>query len=904
MKLLKKQINRGLFVLIFAIWFIFSCDTFTGLHPKTAESAGDIVIGVVYTSDYANFFSKGVRMAVEEINQAGGILGRKIKTIEYDDMSDPDRGEKIAKKLVKNKDVVAVVGYDTSSVAIPVSVTFDKENIVFISYGATDPNLTRYGGEFIFRNIPDGEEFGRQIAELAHLNKFKKMVVFYERNASKMRYSENFKKQAADLGIEIVASRSFFDEEQDFRSVVATLKKKFEFDAVFIAAGIPSGALLIKQLREMGINVPVLGGDGLDSPDLWAIAGKASENTIVPTVFNPQYTDKLTRNFVKQFISKYGIPPDTWAAQGYDAVSVLAHAIEKSGSAVPVVISTTLRFIENWKGVTGSYSFTPEGDITGKNIFFKAMKNGRFVFLDLKQKYKSDLFNYIEDLTLRLPVEGVVSTIDPGFAGDATSIEIIEQLFLGLTDIDPQTYEAVPDLAVGWEAIEDGRTYIFHMRPDVTWTNGKPVTAHDVVWAIRRNIHPDTKTPSALRLYILKNAEAVSNGEIKDFSKIGVYARDDFTLIFELEQPVAFFPVLAGLPMFRPLPGDVIKKYKSQWTDPDNIQTNGSYKLVLWEKTRGIFLKKNPEYYDAENVSIPEVRYYVIPKSSVGLAMYDNNEIDIMGGAYLRLPFGAASSIKRNPALRKEYSEAPLSCTYGYAFNTRLEPVDNPLVRKAISAAIDRQFLIEVIIRGNEEPAATYAHPVAFGFVAPEEGVGIRFNPAQAQKWLSQAGYPGGKGFPEITLLCNESEAHEKIAQAIQLLLKHYLNIDIKLQVKDWNSFIEAIGDPPHIFRSGWCGDYSDADSWLSLFHPYKGFYNHWESREFAEFIDKSVKEPDQEQRKEFYKLAEQILCEKEAMAIPLYFEMANCLVKPRVKGWYHMPIGGQHIRDWYFEKK
>jgi oligopeptide transport system substrate-binding protein len=231
--------------------------------------------------------------------------------------------------------------------------------------------------------------------------------------------------------------------------------------------------------------------------------------------------------------------------------------------------------------------------------------------------------------------------------------------------------------------------------------------------------------------------------------------------------------------------------------------------------------------------------------------------------------------------------------------------VDNPLVRKAISASIDRALLTEVITRGNEEPARTYTTPPAFGYVPSVEKIGIGFDPLQAKKWLTEAGYPEGKGFPEITLLYEASDVHEKIARAVREFLKHYLNIDIKLQGKDWVSYMDAVtGKPPHIFQAGWCGDYPDADNWLEIFHPSRGFYNiGWGNREFAEIIDKAVKESDREKRMAYYKSAEWLLCEREAAVVPLFFEIAHYLVKPRLKGWYHMALGGQHIRDWQFKE-
>jgi len=265
----------------------------------------------------------------------------------------------------------------------------------------------------------------------------------------------------------------------------------------------------------------------------------------------------------------------------------------------------------------------------------------------------------------------------------------------------------------------------------------------------------------------------------------------------------------------------------------------------------------------------------------------------------------AISRIKESSVLTREYSKEPQFCSYTYGFNTRRSPVDNPLVRKAISAAIDRVLLTDMITQGGEEPAATFTRPPVVGSVDPESGVGIRFNPVQARKWLAQAGYPDGQGFPEVLLMYNASETHSKIAQAVQASLKHYLNIHITLDEKSWKDYISSMGmpDTPHIFRLGWCGPYPDANGWLyDLFHPFKSAnYVGWDNAEFAELLDRALEVSKPEERKLIYRQAEQILCQEQAAVVPLYFESAHCLVKTRVKGWYHMAVGGQHIRDWHF---
>jgi len=508
---------------------------------------------------------------------------------------------------------------------------------------------------------------------------------------------------------------------------------------------------------------------------------------------------------------------------------------------------------------------------------------------------------------IRIPIEGVIPTIDPGLTVDMASIEITEQLFLGLTDYDPLTYKVTPELAESWTVDEKGTTYTFNIRKNANWTNGQPVTASDIVWAIRRNINPDTNCPYSYMLSILKNANDISSGKIKDLTKIGVRAVSEKVVEFTLDHPAAFFPAMVGLWIYRPLPQKIIEQFGDTWTNHQNIQTNGSYMLSTWKKGKVMILKKNPDYYEAEKVKIPEIHYIIIPESSVGLVMYESDELDVVGGEYMRIPLTEIPRIKIDPKLRKEYTNEPSFCTYYFGYNTLRPPVDNHLVRKAISAAIDRRLLIEVITKGDQDPATTFTRPPIFGSVPIEEGMGVSFNPKQARKWLAEAGFPNGVGMPEIILMHNTSEDNAMIAKAVQTCVKYYLNVDIIVKNKEWTSYVDAIEQPntPHIFRLGWCADYPDANNWLNdVFHPTTSSnYIGWKNIEFANLMDRAQKINDQNERQQLYKRAEQILCDEETAIIPLYFYTAPYLVKKWVKGWYHMAMGGQHIRNWSIEK-
>lgn len=506
---------------------------------------------------------------------------------------------------------------------------------------------------------------------------------------------------------------------------------------------------------------------------------------------------------------------------------------------------------------------------------------------------------------LRLPLDGPVSTLDPGMVQFTDAIELSEQLFLGLTDFDPQTYTVRPELAERWERNEAGTVYTFYLRQDAHWTNADPVTAHDLVWAIRRNLAPHLQAPYAHTLFILKNAEAFNKGELDDAAQVGVKALDDHTVEFTLENAASYFPALASLWIYRPLPRATIEQYAADWTQPRNIQSSGSYRVKRWEKGNVLVLEKNPYYYGVRDMDIEEVHYFIVPESSLGLSMYENDDLDLLGEGYLRLPLQELPRIRSDPELRRDLRVVPSFCTEIYVFNTRLPPVDDVLVRKALVAAINKRALIDFVIKGDQEPAGTFTRPPIFGSVPVEENLGIPFNPGQAKAWLAQAGYGKERKLPPLTVVINESETHQQIAKGLGVILEFYLEVELNIRMLDFDAYADVLFDPEsqgaHMFRLGWCADYPDANNWLlEGFHPQKSpNFPHWDHARFAELTERAQYEEDPEVRRGLYRAAEVILNEEEAAIMPLYFATATFLVKPWIKDWHPMAFGGQHVRDW-----
>ena len=494
-------------------------------------------------------------------------------------------------------------------------------------------------------------------------------------------------------------------------------------------------------------------------------------------------------------------------------------------------------------------------------------------------------------------------TLDPALATDNVSINIAENLFVGLTNFNVETSKVEPELARRWDVSEDGTVYTFHLRTDMKWSDGRPVTAHDVEYGIIRTLDPETaSTNSYVLADVIKNGIGFNSGEITDRSQVGVKAIDDHTLEITLEHPAGYFAGIASMWVAYPQPQWAIEAHQEEWTNPENIVTSGAYDLVSWVHNNSLVIQKNPDYYDAASVPIKTIDFKMIEENSTAMAMYEAGAIDTIGGNLGSVPLVDMDRIRADPVLSKELEIAPALVTYYYGFTLDKPPFDDVLVRKAFTASIDRQSLIDFVLKGGQRPALTFTAPGNFGAVdAVKEGIGIPFDPAKAAQWLAEAGYPGGKGLPEITLMYNTSDNHKKIAEAIVAMWKEHLGVEVKIVNQEFKVYLKTLeNDPPQIWRLGWGADYPDANNWLNgVFHSTSGLnMGRFNVPEFDQLVEQAAREQDQNKRVELYKQAETILAEEVVALAPIYHYTNVVLTKPYVKRTV-APFGGEQFRTW-----
>jgi oligopeptide transport system substrate-binding protein len=523
--------------------------------------------------------------------------------------------------------------------------------------------------------------------------------------------------------------------------------------------------------------------------------------------------------------------------------------------------------------------------------------------------------------------------VDPALSTDTTSVQVDEMLFLGLTDFDDVTSEVIPELATDWSVSSDGLVWTFNMRDDVPWVaynpatgeativtdeegNDRMVNAHDVEYAVKRTLDPATASDYAYVLYIIEGAMAVNTGEEEDLDAIGVKAVDDYTVEFTLKQPAGYFPGIASMWVARPVYQPVIDEWGARWVEPGLIISNGPYVLDEWKHQDSMVFVKNPYYYDAANVQIARIEAVMIVESSTAMAMYENNELDVTNP-----PLEEMDRIRADPVLGEELYIAPALCTYYYGFTNNKPPFDNVLVRKAFSAAIDRQSLIDNVTKGGQLPANTFAPKGIFGNAASDPEIApylldYEMGKKMAKEWLAEAGYPNGEGFPTVTLMHNTSEGHRAIAEAIQAMWRDTLNVEVEVTNQEWGVYLETIdkstplADMPQIWRLGWCADYADENNWVhEVFNNQEGSNDlrrgclddtctEVEELAFDKLTKAAGAEQDPAKRAEMYREAERLLVEDEAAYAPIYYYTTVVLNKPWLTRTYQA-LGGQHWDKW-----
>ncbi|MCP4700295.1 MAG: ABC transporter substrate-binding protein [Gammaproteobacteria bacterium] len=374
-------------------WFYDFANTF-GLGWKkkpwieqVREFTSEIHIGIVHSDSLGKNFVEGVELAVKEINNKGGVLGRHL-VVSKGVTKNSHNSRTFAKKMRDNPKFRAVIGSLDSVNTIPFNSIYESSQLVYLVILASKHNVIRPGNRFIFRLIPNINGFVKAIVKVCVQRNFHKLALLYNRDDYSEEMAKAFRAYAIEQNLTIVFEKSFFEKRENFSDISADMKEQ-EIDAIFLT-GIGSTPLrVVQDMREMGINAPIIGSNSLDSEEFAEGAGKSGHGTIlVPTIYNPFASHPENTAFVKDFRKAYGETPNTWAAQGYDAVKLLAYVMEeKAHSTVPANVAAGLRYMPSKNGATGKFAFEKSGELADKPIYFKKLQYKEFVlFKDARQE--------------------------------------------------------------------------------------------------------------------------------------------------------------------------------------------------------------------------------------------------------------------------------------------------------------------------------------------------------------------------------------------------------------------------------------------------------------------------------------------------------------------------------------
>ncbi|MDX7987434.1 oligopeptide ABC transporter substrate-binding protein OppA [Xenorhabdus sp. 12] len=475
------------------------------------------------------------------------------------------------------------------------------------------------------------------------------------------------------------------------------------------------------------------------------------------------------------------------------------------------------------------------------------------------------------------------------------AINIINDFFDTLVSIDHKG-NIIPRLAQSWET-KDNKTWIFHLRKGIKWSDGTPITAHDVVFSWRRLTDPKTLSPYGS--YFV-NASVVNANEIlagkKKPEELGVKALDNETLEVTLEKPVGYFLQMLAFTITSPISEKVVEKYGDKWTQPEFFVSSGAFKLSEWRVNEKIVGVRNPYYWDNKNTVINKVTYLPLSSDTSDLNRYLAGEIDMT----FTIPLESFASLKKQ--IGSQVHIAPILSTYYYAFNNKKPPFNDARVRQALALALNRDIIADKVVAQGQIPAYTALPPGIGGFTFKKpdyESWTQEQRNEKAKQLLNEAGF--NKTHPlTFNLVYNSSDLHKKIAIAATSMWKKNLGVIAKTQTEEWKVMLSNEHQGKFdVVRFGWIGDYNNPMSFLVIFTTDQtnntSFYS---NKDF----DSLVKKAGETNKQEDFQQAVDILT-KDMPVIPVYYYVNAILVKPYIGGYFSDALGQTSTKDLYVIK-
>ena len=489
-------------------------------------------------------------------------------------------------------------------------------------------------------------------------------------------------------------------------------------------------------------------------------------------------------------------------------------------------------------------------------------------------------------------------TIDPALNSAVDGGNMLLHSFECLLTID-QDGKIAPGQAETWEVSEDGLTWTFHLRDGLKWSDGSDLTADDFVYSWKRVCDPVVAAPYAETvLGMVKGYDEAIEGNL---DALAVTAPDDSTLVVELANPCSYFGSLAAFATLSPVQEATIEANGDAWaTAPETYVSNGPFYMTEWVPGSHITFSKNPYYWNADAIKLDRLKFVLMEDSNAAYSAYQTGEVLLIKD----VPTEEIPSLEG----ADDFYVDPIIGTYYISLNLQNEVFQDVNVRKALSLAIDREYVASTLMQGTYTAAGNLMGPGWMDtdgteFMSNANGgqpyidtANFEANLEEAKQLLADAGYPDGEGFPTISYTTNDAGYHKVVAEYLQQAWAE-LGIDLQVNIVEWSSFtpMRRSGDF-EVARNGVVGDYSDPSNMLELFCTTNGNNDgKFSNADFDAAIDLSRSTLDAKERSTALHTAEDILMDQ-AGCIPLAYYNDFWLQSSKITGAWHSAYG-----YWYF---
>lgn len=474
---------------------------------------------------------------------------------------------------------------------------------------------------------------------------------------------------------------------------------------------------------------------------------------------------------------------------------------------------------------------------------------------------------------------------------DVISFNVIRHVYEGLADLDQQS-KPIPGVAEKWDISPDGLNYTFYLRKDAKWSDGSAVTAKDFEFAWKMLLTPENAAQYAGLIYFIKGAQDFNTGKEKDWSTVGIKAKDDYTLEVQLLRPTPYFIDITAFGVMMPVKEEFYNSTKNgdkvlYGTEADEMLYNGGWTVDSWTHEDKIVLKKNPNYWNNKDIKLDKITMLMITDTNTALNTFEAGDADMVG-----LKGDTIQQVKDEGYTVSDYRDG---ATFYFEYNTKDKILSNKNIRKALTDAIDRQTLVTNVFKDGSVPALSYTNPVV-GVTGSDKpfqqivGDVIKDNNSEEAKQLLAQGLKelGLSSLPKLQMIADDTDIAKRDGAAYQEYWKKNLGIDVEVLSMPFKSRVQKMADHDYqMSLSGWGPDYNDPMTFLEIFETGNGNNTtSYSSAEFDKLLNQIRVEPDNEKRIQELVSAEKLFLDDMPIG-PIYFRSRNYVTQPWFKGIY-----------------